>query len=279
MLAVVLLQGCSTIKLAYNQAPDLTYWWLDGYVDFNDQQTPKVRDGIAALFAWHRSNELPKVASWLQKGQVLMPQNITPAQACSLYDETRGMVAAIIDNAMPALVEWAPTVTADQLLVLQKKQKKTIDEFSSDYITNTPAQRNAKRLKSAISRSEMVYGKLEAVQIAAIEKSIATSSFDPALTLKERLQRQKDGVDMLRKLAETKPAPAAVQTTLRAYIARSATSTDPVYRAYAENLVRESCDTFAAVHATTTPAQRAKAVQTLKGYEQDVRTLAGQGGS
>ena len=276
MHAVVLLQGCSAIKIAYNQAPDVTYWWLDGYVDFNDLQTPKVRDGIAALFAWHRSNELPKVANWLQKSQALMPQNITPAQACALYDEARGMVTAITDNAMPALVEWAPTVTPEQLLVLQKKQKKTIDEFSSDYITSSPAQRNAKRLKSAVGRSEMVYGKLEVAQIAAIEKSLATSSFDPALALKERVQRQKEGVDLLRKLADTKPAPAAVQATLRAYIARSITSTDPVYRAYADNLVREGCDTFAAVHATTTPAQRAKAVQTLKGYELDVRTLAAQ---
>ena len=279
MLAVVLLQGCSTIKLAYNQAPDLAYWWLDGYVDFNGQQTPKVRDGIAALFAWHRSNELPKVAAWLQKGQALMPQNITAAQACSLYDEARGMVNTIADNALPALVEWAPTVTPDQLLALQKKQKKTIDEFSSDFITSTPAQRNAKRVKSAISRSEMVYGKLEATQIAAIEKFVATSSFDPALVVKERVQRQKEGVDMLRKLADTKPAPAAVQATLRAYITRSTTSPDPIYRAYAETIVREGCESFAAVHATTTPAQRTKAVQTLRGYEQDARTLSGQNGS
>jgi hypothetical protein len=52
IIAAVLLPGlagCSAIKLAYNQAPDLTYWWLDGYFDFNGQQSPKVRDELAKL--------------------------------------------------------------------------------------------------------------------------------------------------------------------------------------------------------------------------------------
>ena len=33
--ACLLLAGCSAVRLAYNQAPDLMYWWLNGYVDFD----------------------------------------------------------------------------------------------------------------------------------------------------------------------------------------------------------------------------------------------------
>jgi Family of unknown function (DUF6279) len=273
MLALSLLGACSAIKIAYNQAPDLAYWWLDGYVDFNDRQSPVVREQLATLMAWHRQSELPKVAALLQKSQGLMANGISPAQACDLFNEITVMVDTVVDKALPGVAELAPSITAQQLMTMQKKQQKSIAEFTKDYISASPAERNAKRLKDAISRSERFYGKLEAAQISVIERTIQTSTYDAALSLKERVQRQKDGVDLMRTLANTKPAAAAVQTSLRSYITRSLNSPDPTYRAYAQTMVREGCESFAAVHASTTPAQRANAVQTLKGYELDVRAL------
>ncbi len=279
MLVIGLLGACSAIKLAYNQAPDLAYWWLDGYVDFNDQQSPVVREQLTQLMAWHRQSELPKVAALLQKSQGLLANNVTPAQACELFNEVTVMVDAVIEKALPGVADLAPTITTQQLGAMQKKQQKINADFSKDYISASPAQRNAKRMKDAISRSERFYGKLEAAQIAVIERSIQTSTFDPAISLKERVQRQKDGVELMRTLASTKPATPVIQTSLRTYIARSLNSPDATYRNYAQTMVREGCESFAAVHASTTPAQRANAVQTLKGYELDVRALTKLGGA
>ncbi len=272
-LAVGLLGACSAIKIAYNQAPDLAYWWLDGYVDFNDQQSPVVREQLAGLMAWHRQSELPKVASLLQKSQGMMANNVTSAQACDVFNEITILVDSVVDKALPNVAELAPTITAQQLAAMQKKQQKTNAEFTKNYVSASPAERNAKRLKDAISRSERFYGKLEAAQIAVIERTIQSSTFDAALSLKERVQRQKDGIDLMRTLSSSKPATPVVQTSLRSYIARSLNSPDAAYRTYAQTMVREGCESFAAVHASTTPAQRANAVQTLKNYELDVRTL------
>ena len=288
MLLALLLPACSAIKLAYNQAPDLTYWWLDGYFDFNDAQTPPVRDSIAKLFAWHRTSELPKVAALLQKSQTLMQTNLSSAQACEVFDEARSLASAVVDKALPVAAEIAPTFTPEQLVHLRRKQQKSNDEFTRDYITGTVAERNAKRLKSAVSRSENIYGKLDEPQIAAIERAIANSSFDAALSLKERKQRQKESIEMLANLAVVKTnsasgngnsgptAAQAAQAALRAYVTRSLVSPDPVYRTYSEKIVKEGCESFTSVHASTTPTQRARAVQTLQSYAQDMRTLAGQ---
>jgi hypothetical protein len=276
MLVAALLPACSTVKLAYNQAPDITYWWLDGYFDLNEQQSPKVRDALAKLLAWHRSSELPKVAALLQKTQAAMPGPISSQQACAVFAELSTLVQAVAERAVPASAELVPTLNAAQLTYLQRKYDKINADYTRDYITSPAAERYAKRLKSAINRSEMVYGKLEAAQTAAIEQAIAASSFDPAVGLKERLQRQKEALDMLTSLAATQASPAAAQAALRAYLARTTRSSDPVYRAYAHKMVKESCDAFAAVHASTTPAQRAKAVETLKSYAQDALILSGQ---
>src|ERR1700709_1846516 len=43
---LALASGCSTLRIAYDAAPKLTYWWLDGYVDFNDAQVPRVHEAL-----------------------------------------------------------------------------------------------------------------------------------------------------------------------------------------------------------------------------------------
>jgi Family of unknown function (DUF6279) len=276
MLVVALLPACSAIKVAYNQAPDLTYWWLDSYMDFNGQQTPKLRDEINKLFAWHRANQLPKVAALLQKTQAQLPGTVSPEQTCAVYDEVRSLYNAIIDKGLPAVSELVTSIDPEQLKHLQRKYQKNNDEYVRDYITGKSDERDAKRLRQAVQRSEMIYGKLDELQVAAIQRAIQKSSFNAVLSLKERQRRQKDAIDVLAKLSDEKPNPQLVQTALRAYLERSTKSPDLEYRAYSEKMVKESCDSFAAVHATTSPEQRANAVVTLKSYETDMRMLAAQ---
>ena len=62
---------------------------------------------------------------------------------------------------------------------------------------------------------------------------------------------------------------------MHALIERSAESPDPGYRTYLKSLTEQTCQNFAELHNKTTPAQRKKAVDTLKSYEQDFRALTG----
>jgi Family of unknown function (DUF6279) len=274
IIAATLLTGCSAIKLAYNQAPDLTYWWLDGYFDFNDQQTPKVRDELTRLFAWHRANELPKTADLLGQAAQLMAGEVSASQACRMYEQGRGLIDNVTNQALPFMAEIAPTLKPDQIQHLKRKYEKNADAFTRDYIAGSAANREAKRFKQAVERSEMLYGKLEEPQIAVIKQALASSSFDPAATLKERQRRQKELMDLLSGLAAAKASQATSSQPLRAYIQRAWEAPDPAYRAYVQRLTNEGCASFANVHASTTAAQRANAIKVLKGYEADLRTLA-----
>ena len=49
LLLASALAACSSVRLAYNNLPTLSYWWLDGYVDFDGAQTPRVREDLGQL--------------------------------------------------------------------------------------------------------------------------------------------------------------------------------------------------------------------------------------
>ena len=44
VLAGLLLAGCSAVKLAYGQAPQLLAWQLNRYLDLSQAQAERVRD-------------------------------------------------------------------------------------------------------------------------------------------------------------------------------------------------------------------------------------------
>lgn len=281
VLALTLLQACSAIKLAYNNAPEFGYWWLDAYADFNDSQSPKVRAELSRLLLWHRTEELPKIADLLQKAQRLAAADTSPAPVCGLFAETRLRFNAITAQAEAATVSLATSLTADQLTHIERKFAKNNADWRSDWLKLTPAERIDKRFKSNLERSEEFYGKLEDRQQAALRSGLEVSIYDTELTHAERLRRQQDLLQTLRQITgaggtASKPGPADASAALRAYVERSINSPNPAYRAYNDKIILESCTLFTQLHNSTTADQRARAVRRLAAYERDARELNGQ---
>ncbi len=277
--ALLLLPGCSAIKLAYNNTPDLAYWWIDGYADLGDAQSLQVREELARLLQWHRSTELPKIAELLKKTQQLATADVSPDQVCSLFTEVRARFDAVVTQAEPAAVVLAMGLRPAQLAHIEAKFGKANTEWRKDWAAGNPAERQAKRLKSAVERSEQFYGTLEDRQLAILRSSVSQSGFDPQLSYAERLRRQQDLLQTLRLVSgsEGKPKPTATvaTTALRAYLDRSVNSPNPAYRAYSEKAIVESCKTFAQLHNSASPEQRTRALRRLADYERDARDLAG----
>jgi Family of unknown function (DUF6279) len=280
-LALALLQACSAIKLAYNNAPEFSYWWLDGYVDIQSDQSSRTRDELNKLLAWHRTEELPKIAELLRKIQPLAANELAPAQVCALFEESRGRYDAVTRQAEPAAVWLAMDLKPEQLTHIESKFKKINEQWRKDWLQLTAAERFEKRLKSNTERAEEFYGKLEEKQITVLRSALEASQFDAALNMAERQRRQQDLLQTLRRASgaapgSAKPAAPEVLAQLRAYRDRVARSPNTTYQAYSDRLTQESCASFAALHNSTTPEQRRRAIGRLGAYERDARELNSQ---
>ncbi len=278
-LALALLQACSAVKLAYNNAPEFGYWWLDGYADFNESQSPKVREELTRLLLWHRTEELPKLADMLQKTQRLASSDLAPAQVCTVFSDLRTRFDAVIPQSEAAAVSLAMSLTPAQILHIERKFTKGNAEWREKWLDLTPTKRIEKRLTSNRERSEEFYGGLDEKQVAVLRAGLEASVFDPQLSYAERTRRQQDLLQTLRRISVTHGSSlsqAEALAALRGVIARSLSSPSPAYRAYNDNVIAESCAVFAKVHNSTTPDQRARAVRRLAAYERDARELSSQ---
>ena len=284
---VLLLQACSAIKLAYNNAPEFGYWWLDGYADFSDTQSPAVRAELARLLQWHRSEELPKIADLLQKTQRLATADVAPAAVCNLFAETRERFDAVTNQAEKATAALAMSLAPAQIVHLEGKLTKNNKDWRSDWLQLSGKELFEKRLKANVERAQEFYGTLEERQLTALRSALEASTYDAQVSYTERLRRQQDLLQTLRQatgagsgsgsnVAVVNRSPAEGQAALRGYLERANKSPNPAYRAYSDKLIAESCASFTALHNSTTPEQRERAVRRLAAYERDARDLYSQ---
>ena len=285
IIAVLALSGvlvaCSAVRAVYSQSPELAYWYLDSYVDFNGEQSLQVKAGLNKVQAWHRQTQLPAYIEVLQTLQQRLPSNVSAAESCEIYSDVRGKLMAVSGQMEPTAAAIASTISASQLQQMETRFAKSNAEYREDFIDGTAQEKRSKRLKKAVKRAEMLYGDLQEEQIAVIAQGIDRSRFNPVLALGEWQRRQQDVLKTVRSVSQNLPAAASPTTpektrqAVRALIERSAESPDPGYRSYLKALTEQTCQNFAEFHNKTTPAQRKKAVETLKSYEQDFRALNG----
>lgn len=271
VLMAATLTACTATRLAYNQAHNATYWWLDSHVDFNNGQSTPVRGDINAFFQWHRSNELPVYAGLLQRWQALATQDMTGEQVCAEFEVIRQRIDRAADASVQPMARLALQLDAAQIEHLRSRQAKSNAEFEEDFLQVSEDKRVEKRFDRALSRSEMLYGSLNAAQKDLVRNNIKVSPFDPQRTQAERLRRQ---ADLLKTVKEAQAAPDTAAERVRGHIERISQSPTPGYAAYSQELVRQGCAQFAQLHNSTTPEQRANAVRVLKGYEDDLRVLS-----
>ncbi|HKX39537.1 MAG TPA: hypothetical protein VJO99_00140, partial [Burkholderiaceae bacterium] len=108
--------------------------------------------------------------------------------------------------------------------------------------------------------------------------ALARSPFDPEMWLAERQQRQQDALRLLRAAGNGDGAANREQAAaaLRGYVDRLERSPREAYRRYNERLVEYNCGVAAALHNSTTPAQRRTAAKKLAGWESDLRFIVAQ---
>ncbi len=272
-LAALGLPGCSAVKLGYSNAPEISHWWLDSYLDFSSAQSTKVRADLATFQTWHRHYELPNYVKALEKLQAMAPGNVTPEQVCDFYTDLKPRFQAMVDHSEPLIAAIAPSLKPEQLAHLARQLDKRSDKWREEWLDGSLLERQDRRFKQLLDRAEMIYGRLEPAQLAILRAKVATSSFDATISYRESLRRHQDTLQTFKRIQGEPANLPQIEEQIHALLARSMDSPDASYKIHMDKMAQENCKAFADLHNGSTPAQRRKAIATLKEYEADARAL------
>ena len=273
----VILTGCSAIRLGYNKLPEIASWWLDSYIDFTDSQGPQAKVALQKLQTWHRKEELPAIAELLVQAQTLAPQNITPEQACKVWESAQVRIESLIQESSRLAAPVVSQLSAKQLKHLEKEWASRNEDWKKNWLQGTPDTRVKKRVDLAAERFNSFYGDLNAEQRQLLKQQFLQSAWTPEWGYQQRVKRQQEQLTALQAMSSeiTKPAMplAQVEKALEALMLHSVRPRDTSDLSKQLLLEQQACQNLAQLHNTMSPAQRLKAQRKLKDYETDVREL------
>lgn len=260
LAAGLLLQSCSAVRLGYGNADSLARWWLDQYVDMSPAQDALARERLAGVFSWHRKTQLPDYVAVLRQGQTFVAGQPTVADALTLGDGIIRRVGTLAEHAAPDIADFLTIVSPVQTeRIAGRFAEKNVDYRKEAKLAEDESGQRTARYKRLLERSEYWFGDFNGEQRAAIKKLVDRQALDGQFWYEERLRRQRELLDLLRQVQRERPPRERIVQLLRDYTARFDLPTDPARRAQALALRRASAELTVAIHALTSPAQRAHA--------------------
>ena len=278
VLLLPALSGCSALRLGYANGPQLAWWWIDGYFDFSREQAPQVKQALDKWFDWHRNSQLPEYVTLLTSARQQLLAPATPAIVCRWQDRVREQLEPALARAVGDFADIVPGLGDSQFKHLEQKYAKLIDEMRANFLQADAAERQRESLKRALERAERVYGNLDDAQLRVIAAGVAASPFNPEMWLVERQRRQRDTLQVLRRLVAERSDRDKRIAALRALVERTERSPNPEYRAYQLKLSEYNCALASQIHNATTLSQRQKARDNVKGWEDDLKSLIAPAG-
>ena len=275
LLAVVLwLQGCSAVKLGYQQLPNLSYWWLDSAVSFNDAQSAQVKDALTQLQRWHKREELPVYADLLQRLAAQSAEPLQAQQICNAWED--------IDKAMDRTMRQTVRLAAPVALMLGPEQLSHLNQhwaskdkdWDKEWVQGSAGERLERRLGKTVERYSDFYGPLSAAQTAMVKAQLQQSAWSPEWGQRDRVRRHQDLMAALQKASQSNAtALPKVEADLWGVWQRWLSPPDATGKAVMQKMVQQGCENLAQLHNSASPEQRQRAARRLRAYEQDLRDL------
>lgn len=266
LLAALLLQGCSGLRLAYNNADVFLRWQANSYFDFEGEASEDLDRRIQSLLAWHRAQALPQYARLSEESARRMLRGVRKEDLDWAYDAVRAQVQEALGAAADEAAGLLDRLTPERIAHLERRLAEENRKFEREQLRGTVEQRRQRRLKRNLDRLEEWYGPLTPEQHERVRRYSDSAPLAGELRDRDRRRRQAEFVAMLKAreaTAKLKPwalawessrAPdyAEAQRVTRVHFEAMLLDLDrlltPAQREHAAARLRDYAATFSALH-------------------------------
>ncbi|PIT75941.1 hypothetical protein B9Z31_05945 [Limnohabitans sp. G3-2] len=273
LLALLLLQGCSAIKLGYQQLPTLSYWWLDSTVSFNTTQTAATKQALEHLHQWHRSEELPAYADLLQRVQALSAGPVQTEQVCRVWADVQIRLDVLMREAVVQAAPVAMALGPQQLSHMARRWESQNEDWEKEWLQGSASDRLERRLDKTLERYRSFYGELTPAQIVLVKTQLAQSPWTAEWGRRDRQRRQQDLLSTLQGIGQNKLSQTETEAQLWGVWQRWLKPPDAAQRAVVQSLSQRACENLAQLHNSASAEQRQQAIRRLRAYERDIKDL------
>lgn len=168
VMLAVLASGCA-VRLIYNQLDWLIPWYLGDYIKLEGPQKELFRTRLDAYLQWHRREQLPLYADFLEQVAAQAEKGMSEADIMAIQLRSEALAQALVTRLQPDMIELFAMATDEQVARLFEKFDEDYQQYLKDYVQASPAVQRKRRAKEARQYVERWTGSLNRDQRALID--------------------------------------------------------------------------------------------------------------
>ena len=174
LFSLIFLVGCSSTTFIYNRIDFLLPWYLESYVDLNQEQRQKLNELLEPFFEWHREEELLKYVKIIEDFESILDEKIELGSIEAITHEVEQSWFRLEDNMIAWVIPMTRELSNEQITeFLQTMQTKTAQNENKYLSRNlqTYQNDNYKRIRKNLRRfiGGMNKDQLDLIDIASKE--------------------------------------------------------------------------------------------------------------
>lgn len=265
-LAAAWLAGCSSVRIAYENADAYVLWRANSYLDLQGAAYEALDERIDDFFDWHRAAALPQYAKISEEAAARVAKGLSRADLVWGYDS---FMAQARESLRAAAVRIAPLLdglSARQLRRMQQRFEDDNRRFRKENLRGSEGERRKRRAKRTQERLEDWVGDLNRAQVQRVGQYSERAPLVGELHERERMRIQGELLAMARERQAGR--------LLAERAAGFERGRDPAYVAASEAARNEYFQLLLDLDPTLSAGQRAHAVENLRRYAREFTALS-----
>lgn len=277
LLCLLLVSGCSMVRVGYNQLDNVAAWMAHDYFDLESAQRDQFAQRFEKLHAWHRHEELPEYARFLGDIRQRAAKGLRADDMLWVVDGFRQRYARIAARSAADAADLLATLTDAQVEHVRKQLDKDNAKFVKEHRSDeNEATRRRAADRRALSQLRDWVGSLSDAQEERIRALLRDVPLVDQLRHQDRLRRQREFLDLLKlRRGERKAFAQKIGDWLQHWEA----GREPAQARAFENSWRKRAEFYAAVDRMLTAEQRSHLLHRLQDFIDDFRQLAERPGA
>ncbi|MCF8719637.1 DUF6279 family lipoprotein [Nitrospina gracilis] len=213
VLCLMIAAGCSRTRIAYNFSDWFLVHRIDHYFDLTREQERFLDRRVAALQAWHRRHELPRLVAALDELDRRYADGLSGEDADWVWQQQGAFWDRLIAHGLPDFSRFLTTLNDDQVGFLANRFEENDGWLVRRAALTADALQRDHR-EWVLEVLDDWYGGLTADQAARIPDWLQSDRGWVQLRLKNRLRFQQDFLQLVRRGGSA----AVLQTRLEQWL-------------------------------------------------------------
>ena len=271
-LCLLLVGGCSMVRVGYGHLDSVTMWMAHDYFDLNGEQRDAFAQRFERLHAWHRREQLPEYAQFLEETRTRIKRGLHAADLLWLLDGARQRYARIAARGAADAADLLATLSPEQIDAFKRQLDKNNKKFLREHRSNdSEAERRKIVERRTLSRLRDWVGPLTNAQEAQIIKMLPMVPLVDRLRHEDRLRAQREFLTLLEQRHSERRIFAQ---QLRQWLEHWEAGRSAEQARLFEESWQKRAELYAAISRTLTTEQREHLLNRLQDYIEDFRHLA-----